>query len=96
MGTLVIGTVAIVDVAFMAVFFMQICRESSRIKLCKVLRADTHPIANSDFSHSVDDVQSLQPLNSSKAAGLHAKVLTMPRRREAPGALRRVEQRKLG
>ncbi|HEU5403150.1 MAG TPA: hypothetical protein VFU86_17470 [Terriglobales bacterium] len=35
----------IVAVAFMAVFFVKICGDGSRIKVCEVLKLDTEPSA---------------------------------------------------
>ncbi len=49
--------VSIVAVAFMAVFFVGICRDSSRIKLCEVMKLDTEPMGSAGGLDEVEHVQ---------------------------------------
>ncbi len=49
--------VSIVAVAFMAVFFVGICRDSSCVNFCEVMRLDTEPIGSARRGDEVEHVQ---------------------------------------
>jgi hypothetical protein len=76
MGALIIGVISAMGIAFMAIFFVEICREGSRIKRCEVMKIDTEPIVNPRSLKEI--LEERQRRSAHRAAADIGRVFPMP------------------
>jgi hypothetical protein len=75
----IIAGVSILAITFMAVFFVKICTEGSRVKVCEVLRLDTESCALPDAVHQKVETEPQGP--SADPGYVPGNVVVMPEAR---------------
>jgi hypothetical protein len=79
MATVVVAGLAGAAVSFMIVFLVKICGESSRMKICRVLRVETERNCASEAANFERSDPTSQPLVLVERK-FGEKLITMPRR----------------
>ncbi len=91
MGAVIVGMSLILGLAFLTVFLVELCREGSNMKICRVVRADTEPEATDETRAGEGRVSA--PHNDNVRANSSRKVLYMKENSRAQRPLAAIESR---